>query len=88
MKKGKKKKNSKFAASMFGVMLLGIALFVFGIKNSIELNEKSKDYVSVEGRLCGYSLYDSDGESYSLEYEYIVNGIKYYISTNYGVGVC
>lgn len=53
----------------------------------MNLNEKTKNYVSVEGKLCGYSAYDSDGESYSLEYEYIVDGRKYYISTNYGVGV-
>jgi len=88
-KSTRKEKKLEFVVSMTIMMLIGVGFIVFGIKDSVDLNEKAKHYVSVEGRFCDYSEYsrDSDGVTYSLEYEYIVNGRKYYVSTDYGTGV-
>lgn len=88
-RKKKKQTNAKFVVGMIVAMLVGVMSIVFGIRGSINLKEKTKEYVSIEARFYDYSVYssNSDGETYRLEYEYIVNGKKYYISTDYGTGV-
>lgn len=78
-----------FVITMVMVMLIGLAMIAFGVVSSVRLNEKTKDYISIEAVFCDYSEYssDEDGTTYTLEYEYEVEGKKYYVSTDYGTGI-
>ncbi len=83
-------RNKKGAALILvGIMLIGATLIAGGVMSSIRNKEYTKYYVETKGVLSGTDIYSSDydGETYSLEYEYVVDGEKYYISTDYGTGI-
>lgn len=67
-------------------ILLGLVLLVVGFYNTYNVNLESKDYVSVDGKYVGRSIYssDSDGTTYKLTYSYVAGNKEYYISTDYG----
>ena len=83
-------KNKKGAVLIFVViMLVGVTLIAAGVMNVIRNKEYTKYYVETKGVLSGTDIYSSDydGTTYSLIYEYVVDGEKYYISTDYGTGI-
>jgi hypothetical protein len=67
-------------------MLMGIIMLVFACYSTYTSSINTKDYVTVEGKFVGSSIYssDSDGTTYSLTYSYIVDNKSYSIYTNYG----
>ena len=83
-------KNKRGSTAMFIiVMLIGALLIAGGIISTIKDKEYTKNYVETKGVFCGRDIYSSDydGTTYSLEYEYVVDGKTYYISTDYGTGI-
>lgn len=95
-KKLENHKKSKFTfqivVSTFLVMLvlvIGATCLFFEIRDTYRLNERTKDYLIVEGYYKDYDIYniDTDGRTtYKLNYLYKVDGEEYRISTDYGVG--
>ncbi len=71
------------------LILMGIISLVFGIINVYNTNEKTKDYIIIDGKFEQSSVYskDSDGITYRLTYSYVVNNKEYYISTDYGTSI-
>ena len=71
------KKKFKFALffTLFLPLLIGISLLYFGIKDKIEMDNKTNDYVLIDSY---YYNYIDNGENYSLYYYYVVNN-KYYL---------
>lgn len=69
-------------------MLIGVVLLTVGIINTINTKNRTKDYISTIGTYVGSSIYshDDDGTTYRLTYSYVVNNVRYNISTNYGTG--
>lgn len=74
---------------LIGAFIIGCLLLYFGIKNTNDLNEKTKDYVETNGYFSSYSIYsesEDGGVTYRLTYTYEVDGKEYSVSTNYGTG--
>ena len=68
-------------------LLAGIIFLFFGIKESVSLAIKTKDWFEAPGYFRDYSVYDvdSDGDiTYRLKYVYYSGGAEYYIETDYG----
>ena len=64
----------------FAALLSGIALLFFGIKNSVSLAIKTKDWFEAPGYFRDYSIYDidDDGETtYRLKYVFYSGGTEY-----------
>lgn len=71
-------------------LLSGIVLLFFGIKNSVSLAIKTKDWFEAPGYFRDYSIYDidDDGETtYRLKYVFYSGGAEYFVETDYGSGV-
>ena len=66
--------------------VIGICCLFFGIKETIQLNKTTKNYLTTNGYFSDYQIYRTDKKNttYELFYTYEVNGKKYTISTNYG----
>lgn len=74
----------------FAALLSGIVLLFFGIKNSVSLAIKTKDWFEAPGYFRDYSIYDidDDGETtYRLKYVFYSGGAEYFVETDYGSGV-
>ncbi len=71
-------------------LLAGIVLLFIGIKDSISLAIKTKDWFEAPGYFRDYSVYDidDDGETtYRLKYVFYSGGAEYFVETDYGSGV-
>ena len=68
------------------VLLSGMLMLVFGIKDTYTLNKKIGNYNTTDGYFESYDIYnsDEDGITYRLTYVYEVDNKKYYVSTDYG----
>ena len=68
------------------VLLSGIAMLFFGIRDTYILNKKTKDYIITTGYFNNYDVFnvDEDGITYKLTYNYTVDGKQYSITTDYG----
>lgn len=68
------------------VLLLGILMLFWGIKDTYKLNKQTKNYHITNGYYHDYEIYDSDedGTTYKLLYSYKVDDREYIISTDYG----
>lgn len=67
-------------------LLAGIIFLFLGIKESVSLVIKTKDWFEAPGYFRDYSVYnvDSDGDvSYRLKYVYYSGGEEYFIETDY-----
>lgn len=96
----KKQKNSGFdifivpKLLIFLVLFLGIGMLVQGVKEHIELKNRTVGYESVEGYLIDTGIYSQahgtgrhhHAATYYLVYEYHVDGVRYTVKTNYGTG--
>ncbi|NLB37172.1 MAG: DUF3592 domain-containing protein, partial [Clostridiales bacterium] len=83
-----KKDGMKYIFGLF--LIIGLILLLFGLKMTYEKKQATKDYASTEGKFIGTVLY-SDGsyrknDTYALTYSYVVNGIEYRVTTDYGSG--
>lgn len=83
-----KKDGMKYILGLF--LIIGLILLLFGLKMTYEKKQATKDYASTEGKFIGTVLY-SDGsyrknDTYALTYSYVVNGIEYRVTTDYGSG--
>lgn len=81
--------NFKIIISAFLVIICffsGILMLFFGIKDTYSLNKKTKNYITTNGYFDSYDIYDTDddGTTYTLTYIYVVDGMEYTISTDYG----
>ncbi|MBQ7874760.1 MAG: DUF3592 domain-containing protein [Oscillospiraceae bacterium] len=68
-------------------LLVGAVLLFFGIKESVAIAIKTKDWFDAPGYFRDYSIYNvnSDGETtYRLKYVYYAGGAEYFIETDYG----
>ena len=68
-------------------LLAGIVLLFFGIKDSINLAIKTKDWFEATGYFRDYSVYkvNDDGETtYRLRYVFYSGGSEYFVETDYG----
>lgn len=68
-------------------LLVGVVSLFFGVKDSIALAVKTKDWFDATGYFRDYSVYNvnSDGETtYRLRYVYYAGGAEYFIETDYG----
>lgn len=71
-------------------LLAGIVLLFFGIKDSISLAIKTKDWFEATGYFRDYSVYmvNNDGKTtYRLKYAFYSGGSEYFVETDYGSGV-
>ena len=71
-------------------LLSGIVLLFFGIKESVGIAIKTKDWFETPGYFRDYSVYDvdDDGETtYRLKYVFYSGGAEYFVETDYGSGV-
>lgn len=71
-------------------LLAGFILLFLGIKDSIALAIKTKDWFDAPGYFRDYSIYDvdDDGETtYRLRYVFYSGGAEYFVETDYGSGV-
>lgn len=71
-------------------LLAGIVLLFIGIKDSVSLAIKTKDWFDAPGYFRDYSVYDidDDGETtYRLRYVFYSGGAEYFVETDYGSGV-
>lgn len=68
------------------VFFSGIVMLIFGIKDTYELNLKTKDYIVTKGFFDHYDVFDvdDDGITYRLTYVYNVDGKQYSLTTDYG----
>ena len=73
---------------LFSLALLsGIVLLFFGIKNSVSLAIKTKDWFEAPGYFRDSSVYNinSDGKTlYRLRYVFYSGGAEYFVETDYG----
>lgn len=92
-----RKKSSRFnfaiivpALLVLIILFSGIVILIIGVKDTYTLNNISKNYATVEGYFRDYEIYNIDEKegtvTYKLIYDYHVNGEKYTVSTDYGVG--
>ena len=68
-------------------LLAGIVLLFFGIKNSISLAIKTKDWFEAPGYFRDHSVYNinNEGETlYRLRYVFYSGGAEYFVETDYG----
>lgn len=68
-------------------LLVGIISLFIGIRDSVSLAIKTKDWFDAPGYFRDYSIYNvnSDGETtYKLRYVYYAGGAEYFIETDYG----
>ena len=68
-------------------LLAGIVLLFFGIKDSISLAIKTKDWFEAPGYFRDYSVYmvdDDGGTTYRLKYAFYSGGAEYFVETDYG----
>lgn len=75
-------------------LLGGVWLLYLGVRDTIEINWKTKGYVTAEGYLTDYRLYskgeydsvkhEQTSDTYRLVYGYMADGQEYEIATNYG----
>ena len=68
-------------------LLSGIVLLFLGIRDSISLAIKTKDWFDATGYFRDYSVYDidDDGETtYCLRYVFYSGGAEYFVETDYG----
>ena len=67
-------------------IIIGIGLVAFGIYNTKQQNLQTKNFVETTGYFVGTDIYSNDDNNptYMLIYTYNVDGVDYYISTNYG----
>ncbi len=88
-KKGMENNGLKYACGLF--IIIGLGLLFFGFKMTYEKKHVTKDYASTEGKFIGTSLYSDGSQSndttYALTYSYVVNGVEYIISTDYGTSI-
>lgn len=65
---------------------IGVGCLFFGIKETVQLNKTTKDYLTTNGYFSDYHIYRIDKEetTYELIYTYEVKGKNYTVSTNYG----
>lgn len=68
------------------VLLSGIAMLFFGIRDTYRLNSKTKNYITTTGYFNNYDVFnvDEDGITYKLTYIYTVDGNEYSVTTDYG----
>ena len=81
-------------------LVVGVFLLFFGVKGSVEWNNRTKNYEETVGYYVSYRIYTTDKykpvrkhtfriynqNSYQLTYSYTVDGKEYTVSTDYGVG--
>lgn len=68
-------------------LLVGTVSLFVGIKDSVSLAAKTKDWFDAPGYFRDYSIYNvnKDGETtYRLRYVYYAGGAEYFIETDYG----
>lgn len=96
----KTKSNSFFIVyvGIFSILILiGIVLVFLGIKDTVQLNMKTKHYEKTTGYLSDYIM-DSEGgynpkrkthsnPTYFLSYNYTVNGTEYTVTTDYSTSI-
>jgi len=68
------------------VFLSGIVMMFFGIRDTYNLKNKTKNYITITGYFNNYDVFDADedGITYKLTYIYKVDGKEYSITTDYG----
>lgn len=77
-----------------GVLIIGIACLIIGIKDTYYTNKNTKGYLTTIGYYKDYEIYDSHKENhdtktsttYRLIYVYEIDGKEYSIKTDYGSG--
>ena len=71
------------------VLLSGIVMLFFGVRNTLRFTEKTRDYVTTQGEYAGKEIYstDEDGTTYRLAYTYTVDGIQYTVLSNSGTQI-
>lgn len=100
-KKAKKvsKINARIIIScflVFCVLASGTVCLIIGIKDTYSIKNNTKNYLTTTGYFKDYEIYDSYEKlehnskktytTYSLIYEYEIDGKKYTIKTDYGSG--
>ena len=68
-------------------LISGVILLFIGIKDSVSLAIKTKDWFDAPGYFCDYSVYnvDNDGKTtYRLRYVFYSGGAEYFVETDYG----
>lgn len=95
-KKNKFDYNKFISVIIFFVFFVsGIVSLSIGVKNIYSLSKKTKNYLTTIGYFESYEIYSINkvGDylirgkpTYSLTYVYKVDGIEYFIKTDYGVG--
>lgn len=67
-------------------LVIGVVCLFWGIKETYELSQVSKNYITTNGYFVDYHIYHSDeeGVTYQLTYAYEVDGENYTVSTTYG----
>jgi len=83
----KKKEDIIFKIIMVLVILLGLTVITFSIKSIIDINDKTKNYISIEATFEGVSFENDEGGTYGLGYVYTVDGKTYHISTDYSTSI-
>ena len=78
------------------VMLIGVFLLVFGIRDTLQAHQQAQGYEETQGRLVNYTLaneaeYDPvrnrhTSATYYLTYLYTVDGETYTVTTDYSTG--
>ena len=94
-KSNKLKFNFKIIVSSFLViviLLVGLFCLFIGIKDTYKLNKTTKNYIKTNAHFIDYEIYNPSSnsknykeETYILNYLYEVEGMKYIVSTDYGV---
>jgi len=73
---------------LFSSALLAGTIFLFlGIKETVSLAVKTKDWFDASGYFRDYSIYDVDDDgktTYRLKYVFYSGGTEYFIETDYG----
>ena len=73
---------------LFSSALLAGTIFLFlGIKETVSLAVKTKDWFDAPGYFRDYSIYDVDDDgktTYRLKYVFYSGGAEYFIETDYG----
>ena len=61
-------------------------MMFFGIRDTYNLKNKTKNYITTTGYFNNYDVFDADedGITYKLTYIYKVDGKEYSITTDYG----
>lgn len=68
------------------IFISGILMLFFGIKDTYKLNKNTRGFITINGYYKDYEIFSSnkDGTTYKLKYVYVVDGIEYEVSTDYG----